>query len=497
MRLLIALSLMVCLRVQATTFTEWYVIKGVGTNVNAGSTPDANPTFTADTGNWTNATWTFFKTALNPVTGGVTNGAWASICTNLTSTNAWLVGMVTNASDTTDTIQLSQVAFMGVNPADRIGDVVIRVGGAWAGPNTNTMAAGGGFPFAFFATTATNTPGAVACCNFKSGTTYGISNAITHSLVGPTRFQGYTTNPRDGGRAVIDGGTTLSAYTMLTLSAANVDLCDFEMKNNGGSGSASLLSVSGTECTIRGVVVNGSRGSGFSATGTSIVFDSCDAYDCTKNSNAQTGGWIIGSGNSALIRNCYSHCVNAQSSGFVVLGTATLVNCIAALNGTNGVFVTGTLSLTAINCDFYQNSGHGIEFSGTTPTSAYLVNCNFIDNTRYGITSSGSSLRNGLILNCGFGTGTQTNDSGSINLTGAINAASLLEIGSVLYPADTTPWVDPANKNFKINLSQSKSAGSSVFLDNLTSGGTAGYPDIGAAQSASTNATTRAFGFSQ
>ncbi len=73
-----------------------------------------------------------------------------------------------------------------------------------------------------------------------------------------------------------------------------------------------------------------------------------------------------------------------------------------------------------------------------------------------------------------------------------------MESGSITYAADVTPWVDPANGDFRITLAAAKSAGRGSFTQTQSSyTGTIGYPDIGAAQSASTNATTRAFGFSQ
>ncbi len=489
-RILTILLLCICLRAEATTFTEFYVIKGTGTNVNSGSTPDANPTFSASSGNWTNATWTFFKTSLNPVTGGVTNGAWASICTNLTSTNAWLVGMVTNASDTTDTIQLSQVAFMGVNPADRVSDVFIRVGGCWGGPNTNTMVNGGGFPFAFLATTATNAPNVFPRCNFKSGTTYSISNAITHALVGPSIFQGYTSSPGDGGKATFDGGNPATSYLMLLISANNVDLRDFIFDHNGSGGSANGAQVSGSKCNIFRCTFRNMARFGLFMNGTSTLEEG-EAYGCNTTLAANQAGFSIGSG--TIIRTLAHHNSAGSTSGFLISGGAVLIGSISFSNSKDGATVSSVGANYFIGNDFYNNGAAGVDGTGATAASLEFLNCNFVKNTTFGITSSGSSLRNGSIFSCGFGSGTQTNSSGSM----ASNLGGLIESGSITYSADVTPWADPANGDFRITLAEAKAMGRGSYTYYGTNAPTIGYPDIGAAQSASTNATTRAFGFSQ
>ncbi len=497
MKLSAVILLCACLSSEAatTTYTEWYAIKGVGTNVNSGSTPDANPTFSASSGNWTNSTGTFFKTALDPVAGGVTNGAWASICTNLTTTNAWFIGMVTNASDSTDTIQLSQVAFMGVNPADRVGDVFIRVGGAWAGPNTNTMANGGGFPFAFLANTATNSPNVTPCCNIKGGTTYGISNAITHALAGPIRWQGYTTTVRDGGKASFDGGTTLNYYILLTASCVGNDFVDLIFSNNGGTGTgASGVVSSGARNVWNRCVFHDVQRIGLDLSANSQIVSECEAYACDKQNSALYAGFHTAS-TSIIFNNCISHDNTGNAaSGFFLESGNVLINCISESNGAQGVLFTGSGDLVLIQCDFYNNTGNGVSLTTASDNGVEIQNCNFIKNGIYGANiTSGSSIRHGNIFNCAFGSGTQTNSNGGLSSLGGS-----FESGSITYSSNVTPWADPANGDFRITLSEAKSVGRGSFTQTASSyTGTVGYPDIGAAQSASTNATTRAFGFSQ
>ncbi len=493
MKLSAVILLCACLSSYATTFTEWYAIKGTGTNLNSGSTQDANATFTAASGNWTNSTGTFFKTALNPVSGGVTNGAWASVYADATTTNTWFVGMVTNADDTADTIQLSQVAFMGVNPANRIGDCTIKVGGAWDGPNTNTMAAGGGFPFAFLANTATNSSLNIPRCNFKSGTTYGISNAITHALAGPMRFQGYTTTPGDGGRALIDGGTIKPGYTLLLITGSTIDLADFIFSNNGASGSGSLVQTgTGARHFIWRCVFHDSRGAGLYAGSSGAYVLECEAYNCEKDNAANIGAFR--SDVAVTYNRCFAHdnTTGVNSHGF---GTSisSIINCIGESNSGHGIQQNGPGTSVIIGSVLYNNTLSG--FDGTTTASSYCFeNCVFAKNGAFGINSSGNAIRTGQILNCAFGTGTMTNASGSF----AANASVVDTNSIILLAADTTPWVDPANGDFRINLSAVKSVGRGSFTQTASSySGTVAYPDIGAAQSADTNATTRAFGFSQ
>ncbi len=145
-------------------------------------------------------------------------------------------------------------------------------------------------------------------------------------------------------------------------------------------------------------------------------------------------------------------------------------------------------------CSFYSNSISGIDGNSSSLNSPYLIeNCTFIANGVNGINSSGGATRYGQINNCAFGTGTMTNVSGSIGLNVSSQTNSLF-----LLTSNTTPWIDPANGDFRINSSDVKSLGRGSFTQTASSyAGTIAYPDIGAAQSASTNATTRAFGFSQ
>jgi hypothetical protein len=106
-----------------------------------------------------------------------------------------------------------------------------------------------------------------------------------------------------------------------------------------------------------------------------------------------------------------------------------------------------------------------------------IINSNFVDNGAWGINCT-SGKYHGLISNCGFGSGTMANTSGKIN-----NMQSAIESGTVDYAADTSPWTDPNNGDFRLALDASKQSGTQMFTQRtLGWAGTVGYPDIGAAQ---------------
>lgn len=70
------------------------------------------------------------------------------------------------------------------------------------------------------------------------------------------------------------------------------------------------------------------------------------------------------------------------------------------------------------------------------------------------------------------------------NTSGQTNGLDDFDIiGSVTYANDVTPWVDPANGDFRIDLAAAQGTGRGAFLQTDGShAGTVSYPDIGAAQ---------------
>lgn len=455
-------------------FTELCVRSG-GSNLNSGTRtgnstePGTSADFTYSSGNWVQSTGVFTVASGNPQSDGVAVGDFASVFPD-GSTVGVFVGRVTARNTTTITVSTS--AKMGTAPTDGTGNRTLKIGGAWAGPNGTTA-----FPFNLIAGTLTNSSTDRPRVNFKNDATYSVTAAMTHTLTGPTKFQGYTSSYGDGGRATIDGGTSGSAYVVLTVSGTYCVFEDLIFSNNGASSSARLVTISGGDGNLfRRCVFTGSRGDGCAVSSGNYpcVMIECEAYANNGSNSLNLGGFI--SLNNARFIRCISHDNSgSNSSGFVISNgrSGTMICCIADTNGQYGVL--GTDGVMAVGCDFYNNGSHGILHSGY---GLHAENCNFIKNGGYGISAANNTT--GYIINCGFGAGTQANTSGTTSLT----AGSEIEIsGSVNYASDVTPWVDPANGDFRISLAAAKGAGRGTYLQTAASyAGTVGYPDTGAAQ---------------
>lgn len=481
MKFLTLIFLMVALSVGATTFTEFYV-NTAGDNLNSGSGTNAVITFAG--GTFVRSTGVFTTAGEDPGTNGIRlNVDFASVYTTSGATTSTCVALITATNSTTVTVSTTVLGGATANVSETAAAATMKIGGAWAGPN-----AGVGFPFNFVTAVMTNNPSVFPRVNFKNGVTYAITAGITHSLAGPIRWQGYTTTPGDLGKATIDCSTVGAGITMLTLSAANNDLVDFIISNSGAtSGTTDGITVTGTENVVNRVVVHDVRRAGFNSSGAVDVLMECEAYLCNKGNTASQGGFVGGGGTQNYLR-CVSHDnAGSNNEGFVIAFQGTVSRCIADTNGKNGFNVGAITSVIFDSCDAYNNGSAGMDITATSAASFSIQNCNFIKNGTFGLTSSGSALRNGNILNCGFGSGTQTNAIGSLNSnTGGMNIS-----GTVTYAANVTPWVDPANGDFSINLTAAKSAGRGNFTETQASyAGTVGYPDIGAAQSVSTNASS-------
>lgn len=472
-----------CLSVGATSFTEFYV-QTTGNNLNSGSTPDDAPTYTAAGGFWTNATGVWRKDG--EVLSGVTNGAWASVYPDATTVNPVFIGLITNV--TTTNIWISLTAKAGTSPVDdTAGATTIRVGGAWGGPNTNQNPSSP-HPFNFVANTMTNTTGNVPRVNFKSGV-YTTTNAITHANNGPIQFQGMTSTPGDLGKATIYGGTVYPSYTLLTMSAANIDCSDLIFSTNGATGSSAMINCSGAEVNFIRCVFNGGGRAGLLANATATMVYECEAYGNNRQNTVGIGG-IQFAGSGSAIRSISRNNVGSNSSGFIIGSLATLIDCVSISNGESGFTITSVSGAYLRACVAYDNTSSGISVTAATACPVIIENCLIFKNGGSGVTSPGSSLRNGLLVNCAFGSGTQTNSSQNI----AANLGGIVETGTITYTADQTPWKDPANGNFTLSTGATlvKAAGRGSFTQVTVNSptNTVSYPDIGAAQSASTNSAS-------
>ena len=462
-------------------FTEFCCRSG-GSNLNAGTRtgnstePGTSASFTYASGNWVASTGVFTVASGNPSTDGVAAGDFASVYAD-GSTVTGFVGRVTAVTSTTITVSLTAKA--GTAPTDGTGNRTLKIGGAWQGPNGTS-----GFPFGFILNTLTNSTGERPRVNFKNDATYSISAAITHNVASGDfiQFQGYTSAYGDGGRAKIDGGTSGASYVLLTVGGAAqfVMITDFEFCNNGATGSAdgTLLNA-----VLHRVVCHDVRGSGLVPNNTGMVWTECEAYACNQSNTANKGGFAYGGTMGAFVR-CIAHDnTGSNTRGFYINGDVrTLLNCIAESNGSHGFDLSSVANVSNMYSgnDAYNNGGDGMRITTSGSMNARIENSNFVKNGGYGLNLSGGN-RHGHLRNNGFGAGTQANTSGTINYpTLWMGEVS----GTVTYASDVTPWVDPANGDFRINLAAAKAAGRGSFTQTQASySGTVGYPDIGAAQS--------------
>lgn len=441
-----------------------------GSNLNAGTLtgdatePGTSASFTYASGDWVQSTRVFTVASGDPASDGVAVGDYCSVYSDGSSTTGY-VAQVT-ARDAT-TITLSSSVLMGTAPTDGTGNRTLKVGGAWLGPNGSDI-----FPFNTVNRTLASSASIVRV-NMKNDATYSIS-ATLGVTNGNVLYQGYTTSYGDLGKATIDGGGT--AMHVITNNSSHYNsFADLIVVNSAGSGEHAGIYWDKITAVLR-CVAHGMRGSGLYGEGFGIVVE-CEAYDCGASNQPYWGGFTGGNAAITWVR-CYSH-DNTQVGFWFGSSSMRMINCIAADNSGNGVYTEQANSVIT-GCDFYNNGNNGVALAANA--QAYIENSNFIANGGYGV--SGPTTTSPLPLffaNCGIGAGTAANTSGGIqDLRG-----SIIQIGTVTYPSNETPWNDPANGDFTITLDEAKGAGRGAFTQTdsgLSAPNTVGYPDIGAAQ---------------
>jgi hypothetical protein len=454
-----------------------------GSNLNAGTRtgsttePGTGADFTYASGSLVASTRVFtVPGGANPLTDGVAVGDWVSIFANGASVTGY-VARVTAVTSTT--ITTDATAKSGTIPTDGTNNRTLRVGGAWAGPSGAS-----GFPLTFLTAASTDAAGNPARINLKNDQTYAVTASMALPAASAPHVAGYASAYGDGGRAVLDGGTSGASYILMNMASAASDhatFADIEWRNNGATGTATGVSLgSPIGAVFRRCVFRDFRGNGVSHTmaaeSMGATFAECEFHGCNQGNGGNLAALLVSSGCVTLIR-CTFH-DNAGSNGAGVLafgGSARAYRCIFDANGAQGLYINVSGSV-AVNCDFHGNGSHGIMIAAGI--SAYIENSNFVANGGWGINNPSGVLA--AVVNCGFGSGTAANASGTVALP-----AFAEEVGTVTYPADVTPWADPAAGDFTITLAQAKGAGRGSFLQAATGyGGTTAAPDIGAAQSA-------------
>lgn len=459
-------------------FTEFCCRSG-GSNLNAGTRtgnstePGTAADLTYASGSWVASTGVFTVAAGDPIADGVAVGDFASVYAD-GSTVTGFVGRVT--ARTTTTITVSLTAKSGTAPTDGTGNRTLKIGGAWAGPNgTDT------FPFGFVTSAMTNASGNRPRINFRNDAVFSVSSAITASSI-DTLWQGFSTSYGDGGKATIQGAVGAS-FVLLTLTGNAGFFRDLIFDASLFTSGTSDLVTSTGGAIYHGCVFKGARNNGltFSTNGGLVI--ECEFTDCNRANTASKAG-SISAGGAGYVRCVFHDNLGSNTAGLRLAAPGYVVNCIFDSNGGDGlVWTTGSGGATTHigNCDFYNNGSDGIELLLSGRSAVYIENCNCIKNAGYGVkgnASSGSAMF-AWLRNNAFGAGTQANTSGTTTSLGG----NSFEEGSINYASNVTPWVDPANGDFRINLATAKGSGRGTFTQTASSySGTVGYPDIGAAQ---------------
>lgn len=327
-----------------------------------------------------------------------------------------------------------------------------------------------------------NTSGHIPRVNMKNDGQYNIAGGI--SLSGSyVVVQGYSSTPGDGGRATIDASTNTVA--MFTCASSNQVVADIIVQNNGTSGTSRGFVTGSSPTTFVRCVANNIRGNGFHLNQASSLVIECEAYACNKANTTGDAGFFFA--NQTTFINCIAHDNSGNGcDGFGATTAATadnkFFNCISESNGRHGFSLLPAGGHIMVNCDAYNNGGDGLKNGQTTQDSqSVLRNINFIKNTGWAVNGAFTTGRwTGTMENCGFGSGSQANGSGDTNGTNAVIIS-----GSVTYASGVTPWVDPANGDFRVNLRAAVGTGRGAFTQTQSSYGNASmvaWTDIGAVQ---------------
>jgi len=481
-----------------TTWTDFYVQAG-GDNLNAGSTATNGAAFTYAGGTFVRATGVFTNVTGNPLSDGVAVGDFASIYTTSGATKATFVARVTGRTSSTITVNLTDIAGDVTSVSETALASTCKVGGAWAGPSGSVW-----FPLDFVAGTLKDASGHRPRVNIKGDgddTTadYSVTAGGTVAQQGIVQWQGYTTTKGDGGRAVIDGGTGTAYYTFLTITGPLNQYVDLIFAHNGGSSTgADGVFINTAETGMFRCVIHDMGRSGVRIASRSHLVQ-CEGY--ANNKANVTGGFgsFVLQGDGCVAFRCIAHDnVGTNADGFSCSGSQ-IIECISDTNGRYGFGDGGDKSNCYISCDAYNNVNDGFRLgTGSGSMLIHVENCNAVKNgtggTGYGFHFM-DATSTGIFYNCGMGRGTQANTTGDYSsLLGA--DIKLLDLGSGSadggYANNVTPWTDPANGDFRINLAAAKNVGRGTFTVSSVDSVMA-YPDIGAAQHPDAAATARTY----
>jgi hypothetical protein len=415
----------------------------------------------------------------------VAAGDWVSIYVDGATVAVYIVRVLSVAAGVNGAIVVDPLPSTGTEPTTGATGRSLVAGGAWAGPSAAIT-----FPTTLLSLRLTNSAYDRPRYNFKNNLDYNMSAALTVAGAGPYVIQGYTTTPGDGGRFTLSGNSAVAAFANLTISGSLISLCDFVIRSNGTSSTASgNLVLSGNNQIIERGVVSHGRGSGVFAQGTGIKMTQLNIFSNGVANTALDAGLRVSSGVQIVLDRCTIHDnTNANVAGIFSNAGMVVDRCIIHRNGTNGITVnTGTGQSIVKQSIIMGNGGNGIELKGVAADngSLFVDNTAFFGNTLGAIASQiGNSNKVGTVSYLLLGSGTQTNGSG-MSLIGSTRTGAIdfQDSTFITFAADTTPWTAPNNGNFTMLLGTGWNNGTQAFLQTESAyTNTFGYIDIGAVQ---------------
>lgn len=390
------------------------------------------------------------------------------------TTNQYLVARITAVNSGTRQITLSTTArtLLGTEVSTGTGTRSLRIGGAWAG-----MSGTSGFPMNYVTDALTNSAGDLPQVNYCSDLTMSITANIS-TVNANTNHQGYTTSYFDMGLANLVGPTTGASFILIgTTVGANSLLIDFDCRQNGATGSSTGVFWNSNGGGLVRCVLRAFRGAAYASNGTGNRLVESELHG-NNTSNSATGVILINGSDFDMVRCIVSDNTGTATNGLTGGGTYSVQDTVFAGCGASGILATSGSYLNVNRCDFYANTLDGINLNSGSNSITGIQNSNFTHNGRYGINNSGGAKYSGYIWNCGFGTGTAANTSGNFN-----NVGMMAQYGNVNYASSVTPWVNPANGDFRITLAAAKGAGRGTYRQTQSGkSGMVAYPDIGAGQ---------------
>jgi hypothetical protein len=265
---------------------------------------------------------------------------------------------------------------------------------------------------------------------------------------------------------------------------------DLTFSDNGTGGANTCVSLKGN-ILFRGCVVFNCRSHALICNSADVcageqpvsyLIDECDIYNWGTNGGVSVRGISLADNTNichTIIHSPYTGVFSTDNIYAVGVSSFYICDTISH-SGTNGLFCNNSNGMIA-HCNFYDFATDCIHIGNG---NVLVKNTNVVKANTHGIhlNRTGDVWNQASIINCGFGTGTY--GFGGSHIFQADDNIVFAEVDSVVYPSNTSPWLDADNGDFTLNISQAKQAGRGVFTQNdVGYGGFLSYPDIGAVQS--------------